>query len=66
MPRKCIKHAASHIYEELRNLYYKEYFQAIAEIADNLRIAIDENLYSCGVFLDFSKSIDTVHNVYRF
>ena len=34
--------------------------QAIAEIAYNLRDAIDNNLYSCGVFLDFSKAFDTV------
>ena len=32
--------------------------QAIAEIADNLRNAIDNNLYSCGVFLDFCKAFD--------
>lgn len=36
--------------------------QAIAEIADNLRNAIDNNLYSCGVFLDFSKAFDTVNH----
>ena len=30
------------------------------EIADNLRNAIDNNLYSCGVFLDFSKAFDTI------
>ena len=36
--------------------------QAIAEIADNLRNAIDDNLYSCGVFLDFSKAFDTVNH----
>ena len=36
--------------------------QAIAEIADNLRNAIDHNLYSCGVFLDFSKVFDTVNH----
>ena len=36
--------------------------QAIAEIADNLCNAIDDNLYSCGVFLDFSKAFDTVNN----
>ena len=35
--------------------------QAIAEIADNLRYAIDNDLYSCGVFLDFSKAFDTVN-----
>ena len=37
--------------------------QAIAEIADNLRNAIDDNLYFCGVFLDFSKAFDTVNHV---
>ena len=36
--------------------------QAIAEIADNLRNAIDNNLYSCGVFLDFSRAFDTVNH----
>ena len=36
--------------------------QAIAEIADNLRNAIDNKLYSCGVFLDFSKAFDTVNH----
>ena len=36
--------------------------QAIAEIADNLRNAIDNNLYSCGMFLDFSKAFDTVNH----
>lgn len=36
--------------------------QAIAEIADNLRNAIDDNLYSCGVFLDFSNAFDTVNH----
>ena len=35
--------------------------QANAEIADNLRQAIDNNLYSCGVFLDFSNAFDTVN-----
>ena len=36
--------------------------QAIVEIADNLRKAIDSNQYSCGVFLDFSKAFDTVNH----
>ena len=36
--------------------------QAIAEIADNLGNAIDDHLYSCGVFLDFSKAFDTVNH----
>ena len=38
--------------------------QAIAEITDNLKTAIDNNLYTCGVFLDFAKAFDTVnHNI---
>ena len=36
--------------------------QAIAEIADNLRKSIDNNMYTCGVFLDFSKAFDTVNH----
>ena len=36
--------------------------QAIAEIADNLRKSIDNNKYTCGVFLDFSKAFDTVNH----
>ena len=36
--------------------------QAIAEIANNLRNAIDDNLYSCGALLDFSKAFDTVNH----
>ena len=38
--------------------------QAIAEITDNLKNAIDNNLFTCGVFLDFAKAFDTVnHNL---
>ena len=38
--------------------------QAIAEITDNLKNAIDNNLLTCGVFLDFAKAFDTVnHNL---
>ena len=36
--------------------------QAITEIADNLRKCIDNNMYTCGVFLDFSKAFDTVNH----
>jgi len=36
--------------------------QAIVEITDNLKKAIDNNLYTCGVFLDFSKAFDTVNH----
>lgn len=36
--------------------------QAIIEITDNLRKSIDNNLYTCGVFLDFAKAFDTVNH----
>ena len=36
--------------------------QAVSETADNLREAIDNNLYTCGVFIDFSKAFDTVNH----
>jgi hypothetical protein len=36
--------------------------QAIAEIADNFRKSIDNNLFTCGVFLDFAKAFDTVNH----
>ena len=36
--------------------------QAITEITNTLRKAIDNNLYTCGVFLDFSKGFDTVNH----
>ena len=29
--------------------------QAVSEIADSLRNAIDSNLFTCGVFIDFTK-----------
>ena len=38
--------------------------QAILEITDNFKTAIDNKLYTCGIFLDFSKAFDTVnHNI---
>ena len=36
--------------------------QAVSEIADSLRNAIDSNLFTCGVFIDFSKAFDTVNH----
>ena len=58
-------------YLERRSIFYQYQFgfrkghstaQAIAEIADNLRKSIDNNLYTCGGFLDFSKAFDTVNH----
>ena len=37
--------------------------QAIAQITDNLKNGIDNNLLTCGVFLDFAKAFDTVNHV---
>lgn len=36
--------------------------QAITESAENLQKAVDHNMYSCWVFLDFSKALDTVNH----
>ena len=36
--------------------------QAIAEITENFKKAIDSNFYTCGVFLDFAKAFDTVNH----
>ena len=36
--------------------------QALTEITDTLRKAIDNNLYTCGIFLDFLKAFDTVNH----
>ena len=35
---------------------------AIFEITNSLRKAIDNSLYTCSVFLDFSKAFDTVNH----
>ena len=35
---------------------------SIAEITDNLKKAINNNLFTCGVFLDFAKALDTVNH----
>ena len=36
--------------------------QAILLITDQIRNAIEDGLYSCGIFLDFSKAFDTVNH----
>ena len=36
--------------------------KAVSEIVDRFRKAIDNNLYICGVFIDFSKAFDTVNH----
>ena len=36
--------------------------QAITEITENFRKSIDNNLYTCGIFLDFAKAFDTVNH----
>lgn len=37
--------------------------EAITDITNTLRKAIDNNLYTCGVFLDFLKAFDTVNHM---
>ena len=58
-------------YIEKRNILFQYQFgfrkghstaQAIAELTHTLRKAIDNNLYTCGIFLDFSKAFDTVNH----
>ena len=34
----------------------------MTEITNTLRNSMDSNLYTCGVFLDFSKTFDTVNH----
>jgi hypothetical protein len=36
--------------------------QAILETTDYLKTAIDNKLYTCGIFLEFSKAFDTVNH----
>ena len=36
--------------------------KAVSEIVDRFRKAIDNNLYICGVFIDFSKAFDIVNH----
>lgn len=36
--------------------------QAITQITDTLRKAMDNNLYTRGILLDFSKAFDTVNH----
>lgn len=36
--------------------------KAVSEIVDRFRKAIDNNLYICGVFIDFSKALDIVNH----
>ena len=58
---------------EKHNILYRYQFgfrkghsteQAIFEITDTLKQALDKKLVTCGVFLDFSKAFDTVnHNI---
>ncbi|CAB3998988.1 Hypothetical predicted protein, partial [Paramuricea clavata] len=44
----------------LRKGYSTE--QAILEITDNIKTAIDKKQLTCGIFLDFSKAFDTVNH----
>ena len=54
------------------NLLYNKQFgfrskhstlQAVLSITDKIQCAIEENVYSCGIFLDLSKAFDTVNHI---
>ena len=35
---------------------------ALIEIVDNIKTAIDDNKFVCGIFLDLTKAFDTVNH----
>ena len=58
-------------YIDKNNLLYNRQFGfrakhstslAILSITDKIQKAIEDNVYSCGIFLDFSKAFDTVNH----
>jgi hypothetical protein len=58
-------------YFNKKDLFYKYQFGfrknysttlALIEITDNFLKSIDNGLYTCGIFLDFSKAFDTVNH----
>ena len=55
----------------MKNIFYDKQFgflgkrssdQAVLSITDKKQKAIDEQVFSCGIFLDFSKAFDTVNH----
>ena len=56
---------------EMKNIFYDKQFgflakrstdQAVLSITDKIQKAIDEQVFSCEIFLDFSKAFDTVNH----
>ena len=56
---------------EMKNIFYDKQFgflakrstdQAVLSIIDKIQKAIDEQVFSCGIFLNFSKAFDTVNH----
>lgn len=56
---------------EKENIFYDKQFgfrekhatdHAVLSIVDRIQRAIDEQDFSCGIFLDFSKAFDTVNH----
>ena len=43
---------------------YQMYYQGLVYITENIRKALDNKNYACGVFVDLQKAFDTVnHNI---
>ena len=58
-------------YIEKHNIFYKYQFgfrkqhsteHALIEIVDQIRLSIDNNQLTCGIFIDLSKAFDTVNH----
>ena len=59
-------------YIDKHNIFYKYQFgfrkqhsteHALIEIVDQIRLSIDNNQLTCGIFIDLSKAFDTVNHV---
>ena len=69
---KILHKRVSDYLEKFKLLYKYQYgfrkghstIQAITELADNIKLSMDDNRLTCGIFVDLSKAFDTVnHNI---
>ena len=66
-----VLHARLYSYLNKYNILYEYQFgfreghstnQALTEITDNIRFAMDRQLLTCGIFIDLTKAFDTVNH----